>query len=142
VKILIKGKTRIPRIKTGRINRLISVIIKNLKIRKSSELELSLYFTDDKEIRKLNRRYRNKDKSTDVLSFPQEKPVLGDIVISIQTIKKQARSLDLTFEEEFYYVLTHGVLHLLGLNHEGIKYEKTRMSRIHKKIMNDFYAKA
>ncbi len=80
-------------------------------------VELSLLLTDDEEIRKLNRTYRQKDKPTDVLSFPMDEEVLGDVVISIERAQSDAleegKGLDLKMAE----LLVHGILHLLGYDH-------------------------
>jgi probable rRNA maturation factor len=92
-----------------------------------SEAELSILITDDEEIRSLNRDYRSVDSPTDVLSFSQvegEGPaiaseLLGDVVISWETARSQARELGHTVLEEMKRLLVHGVLHLLGYDHEG-----------------------
>ena len=88
--------------------------------------ELSILLTDDKKIRKLNKQYRNKNMSTDVLSFSQsegeenglEHNLLGDIVISITTAMRQSSEHNLSIDEEIVLLLIHGILHLLGFDHE------------------------
>lgn len=91
--------------------------------------EVSLMVTDDDGIRRLNAGYRGKDIPTDVLSFPMlegedgddeaEMPVLlGDIVISIDTALRQAADFGHPVEREIAYLAVHGVLHLLGYDHE------------------------
>jgi len=88
--------------------------------------ELSILLTDDKKIRKLNKKYRGQDRATDVLSFPQNeeeenKPnyhLMGDVVISTATAERQASQHGLSLEEEIVLLLIHGILHLLGFNHE------------------------
>lgn len=80
--------------------------------------ELSVLLTDDEGIRELNRDYREKDRPTDVLSFPQDDPVLlGDIVISIETMVRQADELSVPEGFELARLLVHGLLHLLGYDH-------------------------
>lgn len=99
--------------------------------------ELSVLFTDDANIRSLNAQYRNIDKSTDVLSFPQHDgngpeelpPLLGDVVVSAETAGRQAREHGLSFEEELTLLLIHGTLHLLGYDHEKSPAEEKRMTR-------------
>jgi probable rRNA maturation factor len=98
--------------------------------------ELSVLVTDDEGIQKLNLEKRGKDKSTDVLSFPiQEKDIpdgykiLGEVVISIDTMRKQAREIGHTDKDEFYRLLVHGILHLLGYDHEKSPYEEKRMQQ-------------
>ena len=87
--------------------------------------ELSILIVDDEEIQKLNREYRGKDKPTNVLSFPMRdgeppyiSPLLGDVVISSETNKKEADEADITFDERFSQLLIHGILHLTGYDHE------------------------
>lgn len=87
---------------------------------------LSISFVDDDAIRGLNREHRGKDKPTDVLSFPLlEKGeahlgerLLGDIVISVETARRQAADYDASLEAEINRLLIHGVLHVLGHDHE------------------------
>ena len=88
--------------------------------------ELSVLLTDDKKIRELNKKYRGQDRATDVLSFPQNEGeenepdyhLMGDVVISTVTAKRQASQHGLSLEEEIVLLLIHGILHLLGFNHE------------------------
>ncbi|MCS7263152.1 MAG: rRNA maturation RNase YbeY [Aquificaceae bacterium] len=86
-------------------------------------VELSLYLTDDQTIRRLNKEYRAKDEATDVLSFPfgewaGEHYLLGEIVISVETAKRQAEETGCTLEEEIKRLVVHGFVHLLGYDHE------------------------
>lgn len=86
--------------------------------------ELSLSLVGDAAIRKLNAEWRQKDKATDVLSFPLGEWVgvgpraLGDVVISVMTARRQARERGVALEAELNRYLAHGVLHLLGLDHQ------------------------
>ncbi len=91
-----------------------------------TQCELSLLLTDDAEIRRLNKTYRNLDHATDVLSFPQDEnavnesgdTLLGDVVISVETAARQAEEHHLSFNEELILLAIHGILHLLGYDHE------------------------
>lgn len=100
-----------------------------------SRKELSILFTGDSRIRKLNARYRDIDKATDVLSFPQsdggktDSLLLGDVVISVETAWRQAKDHNLSFDEELVFLLIHGTLHLLGYDHEKSPAEAKRMQR-------------
>ncbi|MCK5306809.1 MAG: rRNA maturation RNase YbeY [Candidatus Omnitrophica bacterium] len=84
--------------------------------------EVSILFTGDKEIKKFNAKFRNKNKATDVLSFYQESsrtkaltaPYLGDVVISVETARRQAASLKKSIISEIRLYIIHGLLHLLG----------------------------
>lgn len=82
--------------------------------------ELSIVVTTDREIRKLNRQWRGKDEATDVLSFEQDPKLglLGDVVISLDTARRQAREGGRPLSEELERLLAHGVLHLLGHDHQ------------------------
>jgi len=83
--------------------------------------DIELILTTDEEIRELNKIHRNKDKATDVLSFPLEDMPgmpLGSIVISLDTAKRVANELGHSIEEEIKLLFIHGLLHLLGYDHE------------------------
>jgi len=84
---------------------------------------VSILLTDDEEIRDLNRRYRNRDKPTDVLSFPMrdlvgDRLILGDVVISVETAARKASEEGRSLEGTVVHLLIHGILHLLGYDHE------------------------
>ena len=83
--------------------------------------DIELILTNDKEIQELNKTYRQKDKPTDVLSFPLqnlEGMPLGSIIISIDTAKKGAEEFGHLVEDEIKLLFIHGLLHLLGYDHE------------------------
>ena len=98
-----------------------------------SKLIITVTLTTPEEIKKINKKYRNIDKSTDVLSFPMfEKDeldekirnkdflyedVLGDIVISIEKVQEQAEEYGHSFERELSYMIVHGFYHLMGYDH-------------------------
>jgi len=92
--------------------------------------ELSILFTDDKDIQRLNNSYRGKDAPTDVLSFSQLEGndgfpslCLGDLVISLDTALSQSVEYRVTIGEELIRLLIHGLLHLFGYEHEGVPCE-------------------
>jgi probable rRNA maturation factor len=98
--------------------------------------ELSVSLVGDAEIRRLNRRYRGKDRPTDVLSFSLREgefgdvaTSIGDVVISLETAKRQALENGFTFPEEVDRLLVHGILHLAGYDHEVSPREERRMKR-------------
>ena len=109
--------------------------------------ELSVLLTDDKKIRTLNNQYRGQDRATDVLSFPQNEEeennlkshLMGDIVISTATAKRQAAEHGLTLEEEIVLLLIHGVLHLLGLDHERSNEEACHMKQKTRELFNRIF---
>lgn len=98
--------------------------------RYSSYIEISILLTDDDHIKKLNRDYRHKDKATNVLSFPSEEfeagnynaidehVVLGDIVLAFGVINIEAEEQGKKFYDHFCHLLVHGLLHLMGYDHE------------------------
>lgn len=94
---------------------------------------LSLSLVNDRAIQKLNRTHRGKDRATDVLSFPLDPPpqgdperMLGDVVISVETARRQALDYAAPLEREVKRLLIHGVLHVLGHDHEAPE-ERRRM---------------
>lgn len=91
------------------------------KLQMPETTEISVLFTDDKNMREINRSYRNIDKTTDVLSFPQgfddDNHVLGDILISLDSALRQAETYQVDTENEIERLLVHGILHLLGYDH-------------------------
>ena len=99
----------------------------------ASPCEVSVTFTDNEKIRKLNKEYRGIDRATDVLSFPLfddefgdgEKVALGDIVLSLEKAEEQAKEYGHSFERETAFLTVHSMLHLLGYDHEtGAEDEK------------------
>ena len=98
-------------------------ILKVLKYLKKDEWDLSVLFCKNNCIRSLNIQYRNKDESTDVLSFVLGETVRGrflpgDIVISLETLEENAGFFNVDPDEELRRLLIHGILHLDGMDHE------------------------
>lgn len=110
-------------IKTANLRRRLARLLRELEL---TEADLSVTVTDDAEIREINRQYRGVDKATNVLAFALEEGeplpgaprVLGDVVISAETIQREAGPLGYTDGEMFYFYLVHGLLHLIGYDHE------------------------
>lgn len=118
------------------------------------DAELSVLFTGSERMKRLNTLYRGISKETDVLSFPMHEVqeslpgasrytphpsrslVLGDIVISIPKTLEQARTYSAPFYEELLRLLIHGLLHLLGYDHEKGRYQKVRMEKKEKEILH------
>lgn len=92
-----------------------------------ADQEISLLFVDNEQIREMNRQYLNRDHATNVISFPLKEgayghinpQVLGDIVISVERAFQDAAAGDLSLDDEIDFLVIHGLLHLLGYNHEG-----------------------
>lgn len=98
-----------------------------LESEKTPSAEVSLHLTDDAGIRALNRTYRHIDAPTDVLSFglgpedgdaPGGVVLLGDVIVSLERAREQAHEYGHSFEREVAFLVVHGVLHLLGYDHE------------------------
>lgn len=89
--------------------------------------ELSIALVDDDEMQELNRKYRNCNETTDVLSFPLGEGQLGEIIISWPRVEEQARDYGHSLERELGFLLVHGILHLLGYDHQ--QEEGTRTMR-------------
>lgn len=88
---------------------------------KSERIEgnVSVLLAGDRKLKQLNRDFRGKDKPTNVLSFPSgEAMFLGDIALSIDTLKREAKEQGKKLEHHFAHLLLHGILHLLGYDHE------------------------
>ena len=111
------------------------------------DCELSVTFCDNEEIRELNRRFRNIDRATDVLSFPlfdndgmdshveELQCMLGDMVLSLERALEQAVEYGHSFEREVAFLTVHSVLHLLGYDHETSEEDETDMRRRQSEIM-------
>ena len=102
--------------------------------------ELSLVLIGNLEMKKLNARYRKKDYTTDVLSFPvegivlKETRLLGDVVVSVEKAAEQARAHGHSSEQELVTLLIHGIVHLIGYDHERSAREARAMRRVEKRI--------
>tara|TARA_R110002020_G_scaffold317644_1_gene533270 strand:+ start:201 stop:662 length:462 start_codon:yes stop_codon:yes gene_type:complete len=83
--------------------------------------ELSVALSNDEQVQALNRDYRNNDKPTNVLSFPvaEPAPLLGDIVLALETVQREANEKAISFEDHLTHLLIHGFLHLQGYDHEN-----------------------
>lgn len=103
---------------------------------KENQYEISLLITNDETIHLLNKEYRQKDKPTDVLSFPMEDDImLGDIVISLDTAKNQAQEREIGLDREIAFLFIHGLLHLLGYDHETSIEDEKEMFALQEEIL-------
>lgn len=101
-----------------------------------AEAELSLVITDDKQIAEINFQYLNRSGPTNVIAFPMGDPefpevqpeLLGDVIISLQTAEKEAVEAQYTIAERFTELLIHGILHLLGYDHETNEADARQMA--------------
>ena len=113
------------------------------------KVSFDLVFVSDDEIHTINREYREKDRPTDVITFAlfadsepkfvyDREIALGEIVISLDTVDKQAKENGNDFDYELYYIISHGVLHLLGYDHETME-EYENMVELQKKSLKEIY---
>ena len=142
--IYVRNTTRKYALRTRRIRRTAAALLAATGRRDAS---LSLAFVGDAAMRRLNREYRSKDRTTDVLSFPVYEPfavpkrsvaghpelLLGDIVISLDVAARQAAAYDVPLQAEIERLLIHGLAHLLGHDHEE-PHERTRMLREERRL--------
>ena len=119
------------------------VKLNKLKLFKKKSKNHTIFLTNNKKMRELNKKFRNKNKTTDVLSFPfynktnyNKNIYLGDIAISYEIINK--RSKNSSFFQEFDKMWIHGYLHLLGHNHKK-KRDFIKMKKLENLILNYFY---
>ncbi|ANG98214.1 MULTISPECIES: rRNA maturation RNase YbeY [Brucella] len=126
----------------GLVKRSVEAAWDNLRL-KPAESELSLVFTDDASIRKINAEWRNKDKPTNVLSFPaypvkageQPGPMLGDIIVARETVEREALEEGKPLDNHLSHLVVHGFLHLLGYDHETEE-EAEEMERREREILH------
>lgn len=106
---------------------------KNLKLK-----NITLVFLSTPEMKKINKNFRGKNKPTDVLSFESmEEDVLGELLFCFDVLKKQAKQQRHSDSHEFSYMLIHGILHLLGYDHELSKKEEKLMFKIQDQLFQE-----
>jgi probable rRNA maturation factor len=141
--MILNRQSRIP-LQDAVLARFLSSVRRELKL---GRREVTVCFVDDREIARLNKRFRGKPKPTDVLSFPANgtgasdfphedgAKVLGDIAISPQAARRNAKLFGRTLDEEIRILILHGVLHLAGYDHEVDDGEMERIEmRLRKKL--------
>ncbi len=123
------------------VERAVAAALANADLPVAEATELSLLFTDDKAIRKLNTEWRNKDAPTNVLSFPGGEPqsgvygpLLGDIVFAYETVAREAREQGIEFVDHLTHLTIHGLLHLFDYDHQENE-EAERMESLEKVIL-------
>jgi len=130
----------------GFFKKTIGAAIKEAGLR-SAGVELSINLVGEGRIRSLNKKYRGKNKTTDVLSFPLQEKLdakalkggilsLGDIFLSLPVAKKYAARQGVGLDYEVSFLTVHGFLHLLGYDHEKSSLEKQKMFSLQDKILN------
>lgn len=105
----------------------------------SEKKELTLVFLNKNEMKRINFQFRKKNKPTDVLSFQSDDPdSLGELLFCIDVLKFQANEQKHSLEQEFVYMMIHGILHLLGYDHELSKKEEKLMFRLQDQCFKQF----
>jgi len=127
--VVIKNKVRTIRANTTQLKKDAQILLDAIGY---PDFDLGILLTTNKTIKKYNREYRNKDKATDILSFPfypklrpgqrikaklPGEKQLGDIIISLEMVKRDAKKLGVPFKEHLRKILVHGIAHLLGYTH-------------------------
>ncbi len=117
MEILLQNKTEKP-VNEKKISEVVSSVVTE-ELKTVPKGMLNIVLTDDDEIMHINKLYRGKNHPTDILTFEYglEQDVFGDMMISLDTIERQASEFNNSFEEELLYIVIHGVLHLLGFQH-------------------------
>ena len=148
IKVIITNKQKDVKIPTGLrmlIRRCCNAVLHLEEF--DGSVEVSVTLVNDKQIKELNAIYRNKDRVTDVLSFPMGEngkydtdpttgaKILGDIVISMETAVEQAERFGHTLQREVGYLTAHSMLHLLGYDHEDNGLQRIRMREKEEKVM-------
>lgn len=148
IRVIISDNQKEVKVPTGLrmlIRRCCNAVLKMERFEGSAEVNVSL--VDNVKIRELNKRYRDKDVETDVLSFPQGEngiynvdpstgsKILGDIVISMEKVIEQAERFDHSMQREVAYLTAHSMLHLLGYDHEKSGLDRVRMREKEELVM-------
>jgi probable rRNA maturation factor len=145
LKINLINKQKLYKISKKQICDLCVFVLKSQGIKST---EVSLLFTDDKNIAKLNKKFRRKDKATDVLSFYEAENInkalsvgyLGDVAVSVETARRQAKEYRETIIHEIMLYVVHGLLHLLG-NKDYTKKEKEAMDTLQEALLSQYEKK-
>jgi rRNA maturation RNase YbeY len=141
MEIQISSQQEIPGLISQKIKRKLERVLKDLAC---PEKELSILFTDDKRIADLNNRYLGRKGPTNVLAFPMkegatsefESPMLGDVVISVGAALRESEEFGEDLEHTIDRLLIHGLLHLLGYDHEKSDSEAERMENKEKRLLS------
>lgn len=138
--LFFQNRQRTVAIQTARVRRQVERIMAYLQC---PDAELSVVFLSDQRMRDLNRLYRQKDRPTNVLAFPQQDApqgpdttaVLGDVVVALPTAAREAQVLRQALEDRVVYLILHGLLHLLGYDHERSVADRRRMTALETKVL-------
>lgn len=138
MRVLIRSQVRKNRINGETVARFAELVMRRCGCLEGSEL--SVFFVGSAAMRHLNRKYRGEDRDTDVLAFPLEEGggMLGDVVVSVERARRQARKWGTTLNREILLYLVHGILHLRGCDDmtvEGRKKMERRQDELLRSIL-------
>ncbi len=138
----VSSRVRRPSVRAQAVASLVTRMLRQLR---QPHAEVSILFLGDRAMRRLNRTYRRKDQTTDVLAFAACEAGtirshlygLGDVVVSVPTARRQARAAGHSLDQELILLLAHGILHLCGYDHERSPQEARRMFRKQAALVTD-----
>jgi len=133
--ISIQNRQKRQRVDIGRMRRHLKRLLNEFNLK---EAEISILLVDDDQIRKINMTYLNRDRPTNVISFSMVEgsyghihpEILGDIIISTETAARDALAGQIDFMDEMEFLMIHGLLHLIGYNHENTSAAESEKMKI------------
>jgi probable rRNA maturation factor len=141
MEVVVQNRQKRRRVRTAEVRETAEKILSDLGCH---GCELSILLVDDDEMTHLNLEYLARDHPTNVLAFPMREgedthlhpDLLGDVIISTETAEREAHHRGVTLQEEMALLLVHGILHLLGYDHEGDPDEAATMEAKEQEILN------
>jgi probable rRNA maturation factor len=119
----IRGKAR-RRVSAATVKSVRRLVARAMRAAGVAGRAMTLSLSDDAELLALNRQYADEDHATDVLSFEQAPPLLGDVVISVETAARQAKAAGHSLAAELVHLAVHGLVHLMGFDHASAAEER------------------
>jgi probable rRNA maturation factor len=138
--VSIQNRQKLLTVDVGRVRRCLKRLLKELGFMDS---DVSLLLVDDEQIREINKNYLQRDRPTNVISFAMKEgafgdvhpEILGDIILSVETAARDAMAGDIDFMDEVEFLLIHGLLHLVGYNHENVEIsEAKKMKKLEREL--------
>ena len=138
--ISIQNRQKLLTVDVGRVRRSLKRLLKELGF---NDGEVSLLLVDDDQIREINKNYLQRDCPTNVISFAMTEgafgdvhpEILGDIILSVETAARDALACNIDFMDEVEFLLIHGLLHLVGYNHENVESsEAKKMKKLEREL--------
>jgi probable rRNA maturation factor len=138
--ISIQNRQKLLTVDVGRLRRSLKRLLKELGL---TDSDVCLLLVDDDQIREINKNYLQRDRPTNVISFAMAEgafgdvhpEILGDIILSVETAARDAMTCDIDFMDEVEFLLIHGLLHLLGYDHEKVaRNEAEKMEKMEREL--------